>query len=106
MGWMHHTLEYLHEEPINRKWHHNEITFSMVYAYSENYVLPISHDEVVYGKGSVYGKMPGNGWQKMAGVRELFGLPVGYPARSSLARATSWHSGASGITMPPSTGIA
>ena len=60
MGWMHDTLEYLHEEPINRKWHHNEITFSMVYAYSEHYVLPISHDEVVYGKGSVFGQMPGN----------------------------------------------
>ena len=60
MGWMHDTLEYLHEQPINRKWHHNEITFSMVYAYSEHYVLPISHDEVVYGKGSLFGKMPGD----------------------------------------------
>ena len=59
MGWMHDTLEYLHEEPINRKWHHNEITFSMVYAYSEHYVLPISHDEVVYGKGSLYGEDAG-----------------------------------------------
>ena len=72
MGWMHDTLEYLHEQPINRKWHHNEITFSMVYAYSEHYVLPISHDEVVYGKGSLFGKMPGDDWQRYAGVRSLF----------------------------------
>ena len=75
MGWMHDTLQYLHEEPINRKWHHNEITFSMVYAYSEHYVLPISHDEVVYGKGSMFGKMPGNDWQKYAGVRALWAHP-------------------------------
>ena len=72
MGWMHDTLQYLHETPINRKWHHDEITFSMVYAYSERYVLPISHDEVVYGKGSLFGKMPGDNWQKYAGVRALF----------------------------------
>ena len=62
MGWMHDTLQYLHESPINRKWHHDEITFSMVYAYSERYVLPISHDEVVYGKGSLFGKMFAYQW--------------------------------------------
>ncbi len=81
MGWMHDTLEYLHEEPINRKWHHNEITFSMVYAYSEHYVLPLSHDEVVYGKGSLYGKMPGDGWQKNAGVRSLFAYQWAHPGK-------------------------
>ena len=81
MGWMHDTLEYLHEEPINRKWHHNEITFSMVYAYSEHYTLPISHDEVVYGKGSLYGKMPGDGWQKLAGVRNLFAYQWAHPGK-------------------------
>ena len=106
MGWMHDTLEYLHEEPINRKWHHNEITFSMVYAYSEHYVLPISHDEVVYGKGSLYGKMPGDDWQKLAGVRSMFAYQWAHPARSSPSWATSWPSGASGITTPPSIGIA
>ena len=81
MGWMHDTLEYLHEEPINRKWHHNEITFSMVYAYSEHYVLPISHDEVVYGKGSLFGKMPGDNWQKYAGVRALFAYQWAHPGK-------------------------
>ena len=80
MGWMHDTLQYLHETPINRKWHHNEITFSMVYAYSEHYVLPISHDEVVYGKGSLFGKMPGDDWQRYAGVRAVR-LPVGAPGQ-------------------------
>ena len=82
MGWMHDTLEYLHEEPINRKWHHNEITFSMVYAYSEHYVLPISHDEVVYGKGSLFGKMPGDDWQRYAGVRALFAYQWAHPGKN------------------------
>ena len=82
MGWMHDTLEYLHETPINRKWHHNEITFSMVYAYSEHYVLPISHDEVVYGKGSLFGKMPGDDWQRYAGVRALFAYQWAHPGKN------------------------
>ena len=82
MGWMHDTLEYLHEQPINRKWHHNEITFSMVYAYSEHYVLPISHDEVVYGKGSLFGKMPGDDWQRYAGVRSLFAYQWAHPGKN------------------------
>ncbi len=81
MGWMHDTLQYLHETPINRKWHHDEITFSMVYAYSERYVLPISHDEVVYGKGSLFGKMPGDNWQKYAGVRALFAYQWAHPGK-------------------------
>ncbi len=82
MGWMHDTLEYLHEQPINRKWHHDEITFSMVYAYSEHYVLPISHDEVVYGKGSLFGKMPGDDWQRYAGVRALFAYQWAHPGKN------------------------
>ncbi|KFI65818.1 glycogen branching protein [Bifidobacterium cuniculi] len=82
MGWMHDTLEYLHEQPINRKWHHDEITFSMVYAYSEHYVLPISHDEVVYGKGSLFGKMPGDDWQRYAGVRLLFAYQWAHPGKN------------------------
>ena len=81
MGWMHDTLSYLHENPIDRKWHHNEITFSMVYAYSERYVLPLSHDEVVYGKGSLFGKMPGDDWHKYAGVRALFAYQWAHPGK-------------------------
>lgn len=81
MGWMHDTLEYLRHAPIDRKWHHNEITFSMVYAYSEHYVLPISHDEVVYGKGALFGKMPGDDWQRYAGVRALFAYQWAHPGK-------------------------
>ncbi|MBU4336425.1 MAG: 1,4-alpha-glucan branching protein GlgB, partial [Actinobacteria bacterium] len=72
MGWMNDTLRYLQESPVNRRYHHSEITFSMVYAYSEQFVLPLSHDEVVHGKGSLYGRMPGDHWQRLAGCRALF----------------------------------
>ena len=81
MGWMHDTLEYLHEDPVNRHWHHNEITFSMVYTYSEHFILPISHDEVVYGKGSLFGKMPGDDWSRYASVRCLFAYQWAHPGR-------------------------
>ena len=81
MGWMHDTLQYMSEQPINRKWHHNEITFSMVYAYTEHYVLPISHDEVVHGKGSLIGRMPGTDPQRFAQVRELFAYQWAHPGR-------------------------
>lgn len=97
MGWMHDTLQYLHETPINRKWHHGEITFSMVYAYSEHYVLPISHDEVVYGKGSLFGKMPGDDWQRYAGVRALFAYQWAHPGKNltfmgnELAQYGEWN---------------
>src|SRR5579859_3978003 len=73
MGWMHDTLRYFSKEPIHRKYHHNDLTFSLVYAWNENYVLPLSHDEVVYGKRSLAGKMPGNESQKFANLRLLFG---------------------------------
>jgi 1,4-alpha-glucan branching enzyme len=73
MGWMHDTLEYLRREPIHRRYHHGELTFRQVYAYSENFVLPLSHDEVVHGKGSLLGKMPGDAWQRFANLRLLFG---------------------------------
>lgn len=101
MGWMHDTLQYLHETPINRKWHHGEITFSMVYAYSEHYVLPISHDEVVYGKGSLFGKMPGDDWQRYAGVRALFAYQWAHPGKNltfmgnELAQYGEWNCNAS-----------
>ena len=81
MGWMHDTLSYLQEDPVNRRWHHGEITFSMVYAYSEHFILPISHDEVVYGKGSLFGKMPGDDWKRYAQVRCLFGYQWAHPGR-------------------------
>src|SRR4029450_6934791 len=73
MGWMHDMLQYLSGEPIHRSYHHNLITFSMLYAFSENFVLPFSHDEVVHGKGSMIGRMPGDDWQKFANLRALYG---------------------------------
>jgi 1,4-alpha-glucan branching enzyme len=81
MGWMHDTLDYLAKEPIWRQYHHNEITFSMVYQYSENYVMPLSHDEVVHGKGSLIQKMPGDLWQKLANVRALFVYQWTHPGK-------------------------
>jgi 1,4-alpha-glucan branching enzyme len=84
MGWMHDTLLYLSKEPIYRQHHHNQITFSMVYAWSENYVLPISHDEVVHGKGSLAGKMPGDLWQRMANLRALVAFMWAHPGKQLL----------------------
>jgi 1,4-alpha-glucan branching enzyme len=84
MGWMHDTLTYLGKEPIHRQWHHDQLTFSLVYAWSENYVLPISHDEVVHGKGSLAGKMPGDTWQRMANVRALLAYMWAHPGKQLL----------------------
>jgi 1,4-alpha-glucan branching enzyme len=84
MGWMNDTLRYLAEEPINRKYHHHEVTFSMVYAYSERFILPISHDEVVHGKGSLVTKMPGDRWQQLAGVRALLAYQWSHPGKQLL----------------------
>lgn len=105
MGWMNDTLRYLREEPINRRYHHHEVTFSMVYAYSERFILPISHDEVVHGKGSLYGRMPGDHWQKVAGVRSLLTYQWTHPGKQLLfmgqefaqkdewaeSRSLDWH---------------
>ncbi len=84
MGFMHDTLQYMARDPIHRKFHHDEITFGLVYAFSENFVLPLSHDEVVHGKGSLLGKMSGDDWQKFANLRAYYGLMWGYPGKKLL----------------------
>jgi 1,4-alpha-glucan branching enzyme len=84
MGWMHDTLSYLSRDPIHRTWHHNELTFGLLYAYSEKFVLPISHDEVVHGKGSLYQRAPGDPWQKMANLRTLFAYMWTQPGKKLL----------------------
>jgi 1,4-alpha-glucan branching enzyme len=84
MGWMNDTLRYMREDPVNRKYHHGEITFSLVYAFSENYLLPLSHDEVVHGKGSLMAKMPGDDWQKLANLRALYAYMWSHPGKQLL----------------------
>ena len=84
MGWMHDTLHYIEEQPVYRRWHHDEITFGLVYAFSEKFVLPLSHDEVVYGKGSMIGKMPGDRWQKFANLRAYYGFMWSHPGKKLL----------------------
>ena len=97
MGWMHDTLKYFAEDPINRKYHHNTITFSMVYAFSENFMLPLSHDEVVHGKASMINKMPGNEWQRFANLRLLYGYMFTHPGTQLLfmggeiAQSSEWN---------------
>lgn len=105
MGWMHDTLFYFKKDPIYRKWDHNKLTFSMMYAYNENFVLALSHDEVVHGKGSLMGKLPGDWWQKFAQLRLLFGYQYTHPGKKlsfmgseigqwsewSEARSLDWH---------------
>ncbi len=105
MGFMHDTLEYLKREPIHRKHHHNELTFGLLYAFSENFVLPLSHDEVVHGKGSLLRKMAGDDWQKFANLRAYYAFMWGYPGKKLLfmgqefapweewseARSLDWH---------------
>jgi 1,4-alpha-glucan branching enzyme len=84
MGWMHDTLHFMEEDSINRRWHHDSMTFGLVYAFSEKFVLPLSHDEVVYGKGSLIGKMPGDRWQKFANLRAYFGFMWTHPGKKLL----------------------
>ncbi|MBI5258429.1 MAG: 1,4-alpha-glucan branching protein GlgB [Burkholderiales bacterium] len=84
MGWMHDTLKYMAEDPVHRRWHHDKMSFGLVYAYSENFVLPLSHDEVVHGKGSILGRMPGDDWQRFANLRAYYGFMWGHPGKKLL----------------------
>jgi 1,4-alpha-glucan branching enzyme len=84
MGWMHDTLAYMQLDPVNRKYHQGQLTFSLIYAFNENFILPLSHDEVVYGKGSLIGKMPGDDWQQFANLRAMYGYMWMHPGKKLL----------------------
>jgi 1,4-alpha-glucan branching enzyme len=84
MGWMHDTLDYFQRDPVHRRFHHHQLTFSLMYAFTENFVLPLSHDEVVHGKGSLYGKMAGDRWQKLANLRSLYAYMWAHPGKKLL----------------------
>jgi 1,4-alpha-glucan branching enzyme len=101
MGWMHDTLDYMEKDPVHRRYHHDELTFSLVYAWDENFVLPLSHDEVVHGKRSLLRKMPGDEWQQFANLRALYGLMWSHPGKQllfmggELAQGDEWSEGRS-----------
>ena len=101
MGWMHDTLQYMSRDPVHRRHHHGQMSFGLMYAFSENFVLPLSHDEVVHGKGSMLGKMPGDRWQKFANLRAYYGFMFGHPGKKLLfmgnefAQEREWNHDAS-----------
>jgi 1,4-alpha-glucan branching enzyme len=97
MGWMHDTLGYFAQDPVHRQYHHHELTFSMIYAFTENFMLPLSHDEVVHGKGSLLAKMPGDRWRQLANLRALYAYMWAHPGKKllfmggELAQETEWN---------------
>jgi 1,4-alpha-glucan branching enzyme len=97
MGWMSDTLEYFSKDPVHRRWHHHQLTFALLYAFHENFILPLSHDEVVHGKGSLLSKMPGDRWQQFANLRALLAWMWAHPGRQllfmggELAQNDEWH---------------
>ncbi len=105
MGWMHDTLDFMSKEPIHRRWHHSKMTFGLLYAFSENFVLPLSHDEVVHGKGSILGRMPGDDWQKFANLRAYYGFMWGHPGKKLLFMGQEFAQGPeNGISSRALTG--
>jgi len=115
LGWMNDTLRYMQEDPINRTWHHDKMTFGLAYAFSENFILPLSHDEVVHGKGSILARMPGDAWQRFANLRAYYGFMWGHPGKKLLFmgcefgqerewnvdRSLDWHL----LDAPPHAGV-